>query len=193
MKTIRSSEGGQILVLLALVLIGLLGFTALAVDGGMIYADQRYSQSSADAASLAGGGAAAVVVETGEITPATWSCGDLSEGIADAYEQAIAKAALNGYTIAIDSALGDAGHDNGVKVTCDGTNKFIDVEVMLSRITNTSFVHLFTGKEMRTTVYSKTRVIPQLKAGNGAAIVSLGSFAINRVRVAYIFQTLAPW
>jgi hypothetical protein len=46
---------------------------------------------------------------------------------------------------------------------------------MLSRVTTTSFVHLFTGGEMRNTVSSTTRVKPILKAGNGAAIVSLGT------------------
>ena len=56
MKQIRTSERGQILVLLVLAMIGMLGLTALAVDGGMVYADRRYMQSAADAATLAGAG-----------------------------------------------------------------------------------------------------------------------------------------
>jgi len=174
MKTIKSSEKGQIVVLLALALIGLLGFTALAVDGGMIFADQRYSQSAADAASLAGGGAAASVVEAGGITIPEWQCSSLGASISGAVNAAIAKAGVNDYVITQDNALGTPGHDHGVKVSCSDSEDYIDVEVMLSKVTNTSFVHLFTGNPMRTTVYSKTRVKPQLKAGNGAAIVSLG-------------------
>ena len=47
-------EPGQIMVLLALGLVALLGFTALAVDLGMAYADRRQAQNAADAAALAG-------------------------------------------------------------------------------------------------------------------------------------------
>jgi hypothetical protein len=50
----RSKENGQILIIIALGLVVLLGFTSLAIDGGMIYADRRQAQNIADAASLAG-------------------------------------------------------------------------------------------------------------------------------------------
>ena len=49
-----SKEHGQIMILLALAIIVLLGFTALAVDMGMAYADRRQAQNAADAAALAG-------------------------------------------------------------------------------------------------------------------------------------------
>lgn len=47
-------EKGQVIVILALVLVGLVGFTALAVDGGRIFFERRAAQSAADTASLAG-------------------------------------------------------------------------------------------------------------------------------------------
>jgi len=55
MKTtfLKLKERGQIVILLAVVLIILLGFTALAIDGSMIYSDRRYAQNAADAAALA--------------------------------------------------------------------------------------------------------------------------------------------
>jgi hypothetical protein len=46
-------ERGQAIVLLALALIGLLGFAAVALDGGNIYSEQRRAQSAADNAVLA--------------------------------------------------------------------------------------------------------------------------------------------
>ncbi len=52
MKT--QKETGQVIVILALVLVGLVGFTALAVDGGRIFSEQRSAQSAADTASLSG-------------------------------------------------------------------------------------------------------------------------------------------
>lgn len=47
-------ERGQVLVLVALVIVLLLGFAALALDGGNIYADRRSAQAAADTAALSG-------------------------------------------------------------------------------------------------------------------------------------------
>lgn len=173
MRTIRISEKGQILVLLVLVLIGLLGFTALAVDGGMIYADRRFMQSAADAASLAGAGEIGDGVEDLDMQSPDWSCTDLAGKISDGYVAAENQALTNDFTIALDSALGTTGHDNGVFIICDNANKFVDVFVMLTRNTNTSFVHLFTGEQMKNTVTSISRIQPGITAGNGNTIVSL--------------------
>ena len=63
MKKKPTRENGQILVIFVVALTALLGLTALAIDGGMIFADRRYSQSVADTASLAGAGAAAQYLE----------------------------------------------------------------------------------------------------------------------------------
>ena len=52
-------ESGQILIVMVLALVGLLGFTALAIDGSMVYSDRRYDQSASDSAALAGAQAAA--------------------------------------------------------------------------------------------------------------------------------------
>lgn len=163
MKTVHSSEKGQIVVLLVLVLLGLLGFTALAIDGGMIYADQRYSQSVADATSLAGGAAAGLTLNKID----SWSCNGVSASMAAAYPAAYEKARLNGFDIQNDPSLGS------VNVTCSESGQFITVEVVISKVTQTSFVHLFNDGEMRTTVYSETQVVPRLPASNGQSIVSL--------------------
>ncbi len=54
MNNRRLSEKGQAIVLLMLGIVVLLGFTALAIDGGMVYSQRRQSQNAADAAALAG-------------------------------------------------------------------------------------------------------------------------------------------
>jgi len=46
-------ERGQAIVLMAFALVGMLGFAAVALDGGNIYAEQRRAQSAADTAVLA--------------------------------------------------------------------------------------------------------------------------------------------
>jgi hypothetical protein len=49
----KKSEKGQALVLIALAAIGLFGFTALSIDGGMVFSDRRHAQNAADTAVLA--------------------------------------------------------------------------------------------------------------------------------------------
>ena len=53
-QTIKKKEHGQAIILIALAMVVLLGFTALAIDGGMLYSDRRHAQNAADAAALSG-------------------------------------------------------------------------------------------------------------------------------------------
>jgi hypothetical protein len=50
----RRSEAGQFLVLFAMGLVVIMGFTALAIDAGLFYENRRQLQNTADAAALAG-------------------------------------------------------------------------------------------------------------------------------------------
>jgi len=50
----RSNEKGQVIVVLALAMIVLLLFAALAIDGGNMYTNRRIAQNAADAGALAG-------------------------------------------------------------------------------------------------------------------------------------------
>jgi Flp pilus assembly protein TadG len=53
MLTHQKSERGQALILLVLGIMGLIGMTALAVDGGNAFLDRRQAQNAADTAALA--------------------------------------------------------------------------------------------------------------------------------------------
>jgi len=72
---IKPTESGQALVLIVLEIVGLFGFAALAIDGGMVYADRRYVQDASDASSLAGA-AAAVSIENSAMSFQQWNCGN---------------------------------------------------------------------------------------------------------------------
>jgi hypothetical protein len=174
----KPSEKGQILVLLVLVLIGLLGFTALAVDGGMIYADRRYMQSAADSASLAGASVAAQYFEDNNILVEDFVCNPTtfasSTQRTNAINAAIDKADVNGFDIALDPDLGQPGHDHGVNAYCGGEGpSTIDVMVMISQVTKTSFIQVITkDQQMRNTVTSVSQADPGSTAGSGAAIIS---------------------
>ena len=50
---VREKERGAIAVLVALLMVVLLGFAAIAVDQGMLYAQKAQMQNGADAAALA--------------------------------------------------------------------------------------------------------------------------------------------
>jgi hypothetical protein len=53
-KRTPGQEGGQTLILFALGMAAILGFTAMAIDVGLLYEDRRHLQNTADAAALAG-------------------------------------------------------------------------------------------------------------------------------------------
>jgi hypothetical protein len=48
------TERGQALIIIVFAIVGLIGITALAVDGGNVYLDRREAQNAADTAALAG-------------------------------------------------------------------------------------------------------------------------------------------
>jgi Flp pilus assembly protein TadG len=54
MMTNRRAERGQALIIIVVAVIGLIGITALAIDGGNAYAERRKAQNAVDAAALAG-------------------------------------------------------------------------------------------------------------------------------------------
>src|SRR5947209_6052673 len=53
MKTARKARKGTVLLLVTVCLSGMLGFAALAIDGGVLLDDRQRVQSAADAAALA--------------------------------------------------------------------------------------------------------------------------------------------
>ena len=164
MKHNRVHEKGQVLVILVVALVALLGFTSLAIDLGMVYSDRRYAQNVADAAAIAGAQAAAQTIEGLNIVNYQWNCGVVNANTGAGYTAAINRAAVNDFTITSDASLGTAGHDHGVNIVCDQAGRFLDINVMLSRVTTTSFVHLFNGGQMRNTVTAITRIFPGMPA-----------------------------
>jgi hypothetical protein len=189
MKQKYSSENGQALILLVLGVVVLLGFTALAVDGGMVYSDRRHAQMGSDASSLAGGGAAALYMENHGVVYGNFDCSDAAVIAAQnstnpndmgAKLAAVERASDNDYTI--DEDISD---DNGVDTTCGEddmggwVDKYIDIQTMITRDTDTSFAHFVFEGLMRNTVEAVTRVRPRSPAAYGHAVVALNPAACN--------------
>jgi len=112
---IKKQEKGQIVVILVLAFVGILGFVAIAVDGGMIFSDRRYDQNAADASALAGAGVAAQYLENEEINWTNFDCGSSTVHAAEdlAVAKAQERATANNFTI--DSTL---ANQHGVVVNC---------------------------------------------------------------------------
>jgi len=146
------SERGQSIVLLAFAFIGMLGFAALAVDGGLLYTERRRAQNGADAAALAG--ALAIVYDN------------------DPFSAAFARAADNTYD--------NNGTYNWVEVynppahgPYTGNPEY--VEVVIKAKVDTVFAHFVYAGELRTTVTAVARARPGSIAPllDGNAIVGL--------------------
>jgi Flp pilus assembly protein TadG len=172
----KSSESGQVLVLLALGFVVLLGFVALALDGGMAYSDRRNSQNGADAASLAGGGAAALSLENAGVLYGNWNCADARMGAAQtaAINAAIGRADDNQFVI--DNNVSD---HNGVTFSCEQEmrngfmDKYLDITTQISVTTDTNFMELFSGGQLINKVEAITRVRPRSPLVFGNAVVAL--------------------
>ncbi len=178
-----NSEKGQAIVLLVFAFVGFLGFAALAIDGGMIYADRRHAQNATDASSLAGAGTAANSMESNGIYYENFICGSagLSTVSTAAAQAAINRATSNDYTI--DTDIND---NHGVQIVCvDDENKgsyvdkYLDIVTMITRTTNTALMHfVYTGpvQEQAETI---ARVRPRTPLAFGNAIVALNDAACS--------------
>jgi hypothetical protein len=171
------SEKGQAIVYLVIGIVVFLGFVALAIDGGMALADGRHAQNGADSASLAGGGTAAKVLDSGTpVCISYWTCDDADAAESAAESAAINRAASNEFTI--DTNIDD---HNGVDVTCNNTGKYIDVTVDISTTTTSNFLQLVFPSALHNEVDAVTRVYPRQPIGLDDAVIGLntGSCAEN--------------
>ncbi|OGO11959.1 MAG: hypothetical protein A2Y53_01530 [Chloroflexi bacterium RBG_16_47_49] len=173
------SEKGQAIIYLVLGLVVFLGFVALAIDGGMALADRRHSQNAADAASLAGGGEAALYLEQApNLCYATWQCGDsiAIHAINLAEDSSISRAAENNFDI-IDTTV--ATDHNWVMASCEAVpytgyvDKYIDVTVDISSTVQSNFAQVLFPKDLSNVVDAVTRVRPSQPVALGNAIVAL--------------------
>lgn len=150
-------ERGQALALLALALVGMLGFSALALDGGMLYTERRRAQNAADNAVLAGALRAA---QTGDDV--------LGE------TEALAVATLNGYTTGADSTVtADMPPVHTPNPQYNGNPEYI--EVTITHTVGTSFIHLVYQGPVQLTVSAVARARPSRIAPivEGQALVAL--------------------
>lgn len=153
----HSSEKGQALILITFAIIALVGFTALAVDGGRAFEEKRHAQNAADTAALA----AALAYQRGENILTT----------------AQERAASNGYD--------DNGTTNDVTVTitniaagsglCPGDASGKEITVDIATTIDNTFARVL-GRDSTTSVVtatSRTCNFTIKEAFDGAAVAGL--------------------
>jgi hypothetical protein len=196
MRRTYQSESGQALVLIVLGIVGMLGFAALAIDGGRIYTDRRNMQNASDTSSLTGAGSFASYMTQNGIYWKNWSCSDTTSWFvsakAQAYSDAINRAASNGY--AVDADISDPDGANGITITCGSephtgfTDYYIDVTTYITADTPSSLAQFVFGGPLRQTVDSTARIRPQTAVGFGHAIVALNPADCNLEQNGVIFN-----
>ena len=184
-------EEGQIIVFLSLVLVGLLGIGALALDGGMLFSDRRDAQNAADSAALAGASAAAYYMRSNSVNYNAFICGTSGTEFTGAVAEleAISRAASNDYVI--DADVSD---NHGVDVICEITDmlsyedKHIDVITKITRDTSSNFAHLVYDGPLRNEVEAVARVYPPMPLAFGKAIIALNDSACSGNNYGVIFS-----
>ena len=162
MKKARRSESGQVFVILILVLFGLIGFTALAIDGGMIYSERRRAQNAADTGALA---AALAKTQSQNLHTAA-----LNRTTSNGFDTTWGPCSPAGS----DCTLG-TGSNWTVTVTnpprtgdLAGLDEYIQVSITTE--VEPAFVHLFFKDGLQTTVNAVSRVWPEQNIKPGYAL-----------------------
>ncbi len=156
----NKKESGQIIVILAVALVAILGITALAVDGSMIYAERREDQSTADSAALS-------AAQTASASPTCATARSAAINQAITYASAQEGVAL----------VNDSTNPNRVEATCNADNTKLTIKIVVTSDTPTTFAQMVSRDQLQTTVES----ISQVSIGNstpyanGAGLWSTGT------------------
>jgi Flp pilus assembly protein TadG len=161
----HKSEKGQALIIITFAIIGLIGLTGLAVDGGMAYASQRKAQSTADTAAYA---VALAKLKGRDTTAAANSIISANGG--------------QNSEVIVNNPPGPGC--NGVTPTYTNNNEYI--QVIIKSKTKTSFGTIVGIKEVNNCADAVTHATPGTTGSffNGASVVALkesgqGTFYFN--------------
>jgi len=153
MKRTTHSEQGQVLILLTIGIITLLGFTALAIDGGRLYGERRHVQGVADTSSLTG--ALYIAQYEGAITEAVKET---------AKNAAYSRAASNGY--ATEGAT-------NVNVTITKKGSYYYVNTVISTAISPVIAQIVYNGPLNVSAKSEARVLKQPVFANGNALYAI--------------------
>jgi hypothetical protein len=161
---VSRSESGQVLVLIVLLTVGLIGFAALAIDGGILLTERRRAQNAADAGVMA----AAL---------------DKIRGL-NLFSTALQRIDSNGYStswVPCEPAGYDCQLGIGERWTVQvnnpprwgeyaGNDRYI--QITITSEVNTAFAHLVYSGPLKTTVEAVSRIWWEEALAEGTALVA---------------------
>ena len=154
-RGVDKGERGQALILMALAMVGLLGFAALALDGGNLYTEQRRAQAAADNAVMS----AAYTQMRSTSTNAVLSAA------------AMANAQINDY-VDSDARTEIAFNRPPLRGPYTGDDDYM--EVVITSTVTTALAHLVYGQNpIPLTVSAVAHGTPQEPIMNGYALASM--------------------
>jgi hypothetical protein len=164
-----SPESGQVLVLIVLAIVGLFGFAALALDGGMLLLERRRAQNAADASVLAA--ALAKIQGTNPFTIA------LQRAASNGYETVEGMCNPNwigciegiGEQWTVQVSIPPLNGDYG------GNSNYIQVRITSE--VETAFAHLVFSGPLQTTIEAVSRVRPEGRLAAGNALYAAAEHA----------------
>jgi hypothetical protein len=150
MRQPNKNERGQALILIVFAIVGLIGMTALTVDGGNAYSDRRHAQNAADTAVLAG---ARAIIRGEAWKPA-----------------ALSIASENGYSDTDDTITSSLTRSNVEVYRCDEADAAVDcgvydgdaeyIQVKITSIVSTFFGRVVGIQQLTNKVQAIAKVIP---------------------------------
>jgi len=166
-------EKGQILYIVAIAMVALMAFTALAIDGANLFRERRKDQSTADSAALAGAGKAAQYLKT-RLTTTNFSCGNGLDSAAESAAISEAHTSALADNVDLDTNLDDK---QGVSTSCGTYNgvPYIDVKVYVTSSVNTYFLKVINKNNNSTTTQAVARIYVTSSYADGNGIVTLGT------------------
>ncbi len=161
-KIILPAERGQALILIVFAAVALFAFTALAIDGSMIFSDRRHAQNAADTSALA--------AALSKIRNPDWDA---------AVATAKARATSNGYNDNKTTNVVEVYLCNDANATCTALPSGADpkqyIQVKITSHVKTTFARVIGRTFVTNTVNAVAHVVPGYKKSlfSGQALVSL--------------------
>jgi len=163
---IKASEKGQVLILIALVVIALFGFAALAIDGSIAFSDKRHAQNAADTAALAGA--------LGKIRGNNWTA---------TVDIARSRAASNGYNNDGATSVVDVYLCSDASATCTALPASAKpeeyIQVKITSQVRTTFARVIGRNQLTNQVTAVAHAVPGYRTSTfgGNALVALNTDA----------------
>jgi Flp pilus assembly protein TadG len=173
MKHDHGTERGQVLIMIAFGIIGLIGMVALAVDGGRAYSDRRHAQNAADTSVLAG--ARALIREE------DWKSAALAISLENGFADGENDLDQTSESINVEIYQCDESDDADTSVDCGeydiASNPDAEdyMMVKITSIVNTTFATVIGIQDITNTVFAIAHVKPSERTPylDGNAVIGM--------------------